>query len=486
MKLNNYLSLQTLITALHNKDISSVELMQFYLKRIEEYQELNVFISFDGDYALKQAQAADVLFQQNRAQLLTGIPIAHKDNFCTHHFKTTCASKMLAQYQSPFEATIVKKLAQAGAITVGKTNLDEFAMGSSNQTSYFGPVKNPWNPEYSPGGSSGGSAAAVSADLVVFATASDTGGSIRQPAAFCGVSGIKPTYGLVSRWGLTAYASSLDQAGIIGKSSEDLAIILGLMAGFDPLDSTSVNSSIPSYTATLKQSIKNKRIGLPKCFLNSPVKPETQEIIQSALTCFENAGAIIVELDLTSQPLWVPCYYVIACAEASSNLSRYDGIRFGYRADNTTSLQKLIIQSRTEGFGNEVKKRILLGTYVLSTENFETHYQQALKVRNLIQREFNTAFQKVDFIIGPTTPFSAPKLGEPKKCPTQNYLADVFTVAVNLAGLPAISIPGGFHEGMPMGLQLIGPQFSESLLLNVAYQYQQMTDWHLYTPKEGL
>lgn len=360
--------------------------------------------------------------------------------------------------------------------------MDEFAMGSTNENSYFGPVKNPWNPSCVPGGSSGGSAAAVAADLIAFATGSDTGGSIRQPAAFCGISGIKPTYGLVSRYGMVAYASSLDQGGPMARTAEDLACILSVMAGFDPRDSTSCQVSIPDYSSNLNQSLKGLRIGLPSCFFQPQVNPGIQQIIRQAARELETAGAIIVEIDLQLQSLWVPCYYLIACAEASSNLSRYDGLRFGYRSDKAASIGELISASRSEGFGIEVKRRILTGTYALSSGYFDAYYLKALKIRRLIQEELLEQFNKVDIVLGPTTPGPAFELGTNNSDPVQNYLADIFTVASNLAGIPAISIPAGQMNGLPVGMQLMAKHFNESLLLNVAHQFQQLTDWHQYRP----
>lgn len=472
-------SLHDLIQALNDKKISSVELTTHYFNRIASANELNTFISLDQEHALLAASEADLLLKNGHAKPLTGIPVAHKDIFCTKTMPTTCGSKMLEHFHSPYEATIVKRLADQGAIMLGKTNMDEFAMGSANENSYFGPVKNPWNHECTPGGSSGGSAASVAAHLVPFATGSDTGGSIRQPAAFCGISGIKPTYGLISRFGMVAYASSLDQAGPMAHSAEDLAIILQAMAGFDEHDSTSANMPIPNYSSDLNKPIKSIRIGLPRCFFHPEVAVDVQQAILTAVKLFEQAGAEIVEIDLALQPLWVPCYYVIACAEASSNLSRYDGIRFGHQTANATSLRDLITHSRSEGFGLEVKRRILTGTFVLSSGYFDDYYVQAQKIRRMIQNELLQAFTTVDIILGPTTPTTAFKLGETITDPTQRYLADVFTVAANLAGLPALSIPAGLSHGLPIGMQLMSKHFNESLLLNVAHSYQQATDWHL-------
>ena len=475
-------SLQWLSDALQNGQVSSTELTTHYLQRIANHQYLNAFISVDEAAALNAAALADQRIHRGEAHPLTGIPLAHKDLFCTSSQTTTCGSKMLAQFHSPYDATVVKKLEDAGAITLGKTNMDEFAMGSSNENSYFGPVKNPWHLNYVPGGSSGGSAAAVAADLVPYATGSDTGGSVRQPAAFCGISGLTPTYGLISRFGMVAYASSLDQAGPMARRAEDLALVLQVMAGFDERDSTSSAKDIPDYSASLNNSIKSKRIGLPSCFFHPEVAVDIQEAIHAAVKTFEEAGATIVELDLNLQALWVPCYYVIACAEASSNLSRFDGLRFGHRSHDAQTLEELIRQSRTEGFGLEVKRRILTGTHVLSSGFFDDYYVQAQKIRRLIQNELLQALSSVDVILGPTTPSTAFQIGEPITDPTQRYLADIFTVSANLTGLPALSIPAGFSKGLPIGMQLIGSHFSEASLLNMAHYYQQCTQWHLQSP----
>ncbi|KTC97960.1 Asp-tRNA(Asn)/Glu-tRNA(Gln) amidotransferase subunit GatA [Legionella erythra] len=472
-------SLRETVLALQQRQLSSVELVRHYLKAIEDNTALNAFITVDEEYALKQAALADEALKARQFGLLTGIPIAHKDIFCTRHLRTTCGSKMLENYRSPYNATVVSRLQQQGTVLIGKTNMDEFAMGSANENSYFGAVKNPWDLNRVPGGSSGGSAAAVAAGLVPLATGSDTGGSIRQPAAFCSISGLKPTYGLVSRYGMVAYASSLDQGGPMAQSADDLALMLQAMAGFDEKDSTSVQQMLPDYSANLDRPIKGLRIGLPRCFFNENVDLSIRETILAAVKTLCSHGAEVIELDLRHQPLWVPCYYVIACAEASSNLSRYDGIRFGYRSPKNSSLKELITSSRTEGFGAEVKRRILTGTYVLSSGYFDDYYLQALKIRRLIKDELLSALDTVDVIIGPTTPTTAFKLGEKVSDPVQNYLADVFTVAVNLAGLPAISIPAGFSQGLPVGMQIIGKHFAEAALLNVAHQFQQMTNWHL-------
>lgn len=473
------LSLKQCIQGLRQGEFSSLELTQFYFNRIHQQSELNAFISLNEEQALLDAQKADRLLQKGEASLLTGIPLALKDLFCTLGMKTTCASKMLADFQAPYEATIVERLRSQQAIIVGKTNMDEFAMGSANENSYFGPVKNPWDTTRVPGGSSGGSAAAVAAGMVPLAIGSDTGGSVRQPAAFCGLSGLKPTYGLVSRYGMVAFASSLDQAGIFTKSAEDLALVLPVVAGFDPKDSTSVQQKLPAYELSLTS--KAWRIGLPSCFLQQGLAPDILAAIQDAIKLFKDMGAEIVPLDLSLQDLWVPCYYVIACAEASSNLSRYDGVRYGHRSSRQSSLTEMITASRSEGFGSEVKRRILTGTHVLSAGYFDAYYLQAQKIRRLIQGELVRTLNSVDFMLGPTTPTTAFKLGE-KKSPVENYLGDVFTVAANLAGLPALSIPAGFSEGLPIGMQLIGKPFDEALLLSAAHAFQQHSDWHLARP----
>ncbi|AHE67283.1 Asp-tRNA(Asn)/Glu-tRNA(Gln) amidotransferase subunit GatA [Legionella oakridgensis] len=480
-------SIRELSHALHHKELSSVELTQHYLKRIELNHSLNSFIHINEQHAISAAEMADKLLHTGNAKPLTGIPLAHKDIFCTQIMPTTCGSKMLANFQSPYQATIVQRLAAQGTVLIGKTNMDEFAMGSANENSYFGVVKNPWNQECVPGGSSGGSAAAVAASLVPFATGSDTGGSIRQPAAFCGISGLKPTYGLLSRFGMVAFASSLDQAGPMARSAEDLAFILQVLAGHDEKDSTSINKPIPDYIHALDTPFKPCRIGLPSCFFQPEVDADIQQAIMNAVDVFKKAGCEIIEVDLSLQSLWVPCYYVIACAEASSNLSRYDGIRFGYRTPKADNLFELITRSRNEGFGLEVKRRILTGTYVLSSGYFDDYYVQAQKVRRMIQEELLEVLTQVEIILGPTTPTCAFKLGEKVADPTQRYLADVFTVAANLAGLPGLSIPAGFnHEGLPIGLQLMGTHFSETRLLSLAHFYQRNTDWHQARPKESI
>lgn len=477
-------SLKKLSQSLRSGQLSSVELAQYCIDKISANKDLNAFISLDEEHALLEAKQADQQLKRGQGKSLTGIPMALKDLYCTKRMKTTCGSKMLANFQAPYEATIVSKLKEGGAILLGKTNMDEFAMGSSNENSFFGAVKNPWDKDRVPGGSSGGSAAAVAAGTIPFAIGSDTGGSIRQPAAFCGISGIKPTYGLISRYGMVAYASSLDQAGPIARTAEDLALILQAMAGFDAKDSTSVETTIPDYQTEINKPMGKLRIGLPSCFFQPQVDQGIQNAMLAAVKLFEDLGAEIIEMDLSLQPLWVPCYYVIACAEASSNLSRYDGLRFGHRSNNASNLIELIKASRSEGFGTEVKRRILTGTHVLSAGYFDAYYLQAQKIRRMIQEELLTTLNSVDVILGPTTPTSAFKLGEKIADPIQNYLADVFTVAANLAGLPAISIPAGFDKGLPIGLQLMSKHFSESRLLNIAHHYQQHTNWHMASPNQ--
>lgn len=480
----HFQSMKELSQALQNKQVSAYEITQAFLNRITQYQHLNTYISIDEENALNSAKIADKLISQKQATPLTGIPIAHKDLFCTKSMFTTCGSKMLANFKAPYQATIVNKLESQSVVLLGKTNMDEFAMGSSNENSYFGAVRNPWGHHYVSGGSSGGSASAVAANLCAFATGSDTGGSVRQPAAFCGISGLKPTYGLLSRFGMVAYASSLDQAGLFARSVEDIAMILPAVAGFDELDSTSAQYELPAtFLQEVSKPIENLRIGLPKCFFHDEVESDIQQAVNQSIKIFESMGATIIELDLTMQPHWIPCYYVIACAEASSNLQRYDGIRYGHRSTKADSIQELITNSREEGFGREVKRRILIGTHVLSSGYYDDYYVKAQKVRRLIRDELKSVLNEVDVILGPTTPTGAFKLGEKISNPTQRYLADVFTVGANLAGLPAISIPAGFNsQNLPIGIQLISKHFSEVRLLQIAHHFQQMTNWHLQQP----
>lgn len=479
------LSIAKLRAGLDNLEFSSQELTQYYLKQIQKQQTLNAFISINEEQALLAAKNADLLIHAGKAHTLTGIPLAHKDNFCTLEIPTTCGSKMLERFVSPYQATIVERLAAEQTVMLGKTNMDEFAMGSTNETSYFGTVKNPWKLTCSPGGSSGGSAAAIAANMAPFATGSDTGGSIRQPASFCGVSGLKPTYGLVSRFGLVAFASSLDQAGPIAKSAEDLSLIMQTLAGFDEKDSTSIKSSPTLFTQKVLPTIKGMKIGLPSCFFHQRVEEPIQTAIKSALKVFEQAGAEIIPVDLSLQALWVPCYYIIACAEASSNLSRYDGVRFGYQSKNPSSFNELITQTRDEAFGIEVKRRILTGTYVLSEGYFDAYYKQAQKVRRMIRDELLQTLSGVDVLMGPTTPTCAFLLGNAPSNPSKRYQDDEFTVAANLSGIPALSIPAGFSpDGLPIGLQIMGKHFSDATLLQLGQFFQQATSWHKQTPKE--
>lgn len=469
---------------LNNKKISSVELTKMYLERIKKFDEkLNSFITITEQQALKAAQAADDLRATGKAGLLTGIPIAQKDIFCTDGVKTSCGSKMLDNFISPYDATVIKKFKAAGAVMLGKTNMDEFAMGSSNETSFYGPVRNPWNLDCVPGGSSGGSAAAVAARLAPGATGTDTGGSIRQPAALTGITGIKPTYGRVSRYGMIAFASSLDQGGPMTQTAEDAAIMLNAMAGFDEHDSTSVNESVPDYVSTLNDSIQGLRIGLPKEYFTGDLNPEVAKVIQAAIKEYEKLGATFHEISLPNTDLAGPAYYVIAPAECSSNLARFDGVRYGYRCNNPKDLEDLYKRSRSEGFGSEVKRRIMIGTYALSSGYYDAYYIKAQKIRHLISNDFIEAFKKVDVILCPTAPAPAFKLGEKTADPISMYLSDVYTIAVNLAGLPAISLPAGFVNQLPIGLQLIGPSFGEAKLLNVAHWYQKATDWHKQVPE---
>lgn len=476
-------TLAELAKDLASKKISSVELTQLYLDRIKKYDnKLNSFITVTEEKALQTARLADEQIAQGKIGPLTGIPIAHKDIFCTDGIKTSCGSKILDNFIAPYDANVVKNLKNAGTVLVGKTNMDEFAMGSSNETSFYGPVKNPWNLDYVPGGSSGGSAAAVAALLVPASTGTDTGGSIRQPAALTGITGLKPTYGRVSRYGMIAFASSLDQGGPFGKTVEDTAIMLQAMAGFDERDSTSVNEPVPNYAATLNDDISNIRIGLPKEYF-AGLNTEMAKIIQDAIKVYEKLGAKIVEIDLPNTGLAVPAYYVIAPAECSSNLARYDGVKYGYRCENPKDLQDMYKRTRSEGFGDEVKRRIMIGTYVLSSGYYDAYYLKAQRARRLICDDFKNAFNKVDVILSPTSPTPAFKIGERSTDPLSMYLSDIYTIAVNLAGLPGISMPTGFINNLPVGLQLIGNLFGEAKLLNIAHHYQLETDWHKRTPE---
>jgi len=464
-------------------EFSSVELTRSYLDRIQAAQPgLNAFITVTAEAALAEAAAADAARAAGKAGALTGVPLAHKDIFCTEGVLTTCGSKMLSNFVSPYDATVVSGLRRSGTVMLGKLNMDEFAMGSSNETSYFGPVRNPWNPAMVPGGSSGGSAAAVAARIVPAATATDTGGSIRQPAALCGVTGIKPTYGRVSRYGMIAFASSLDQAGLITVSAEDAALLLGPMSGFDPKDSTSVESPVPDYMRTLGDSLEGVTIGIVKEFFDKGLDAECESRIRDAMKVYEKLGAKFREVSCPNLPLSVPTYYVVAPAECSSNLARFDGVRFGYRCESPKNLTDLYMRSRGEGFGAEVKRRIMTGTYVLSAGYYDAYYLKAQRVRQLISADFARAFGEVDLLLGPTSPTPAFAIGAKCDDPITMYLNDIYTIGANLAGLPGMSLPCGFVGGLPVGLQLIGPHFSEARMLNAAHRYQLETDWHLQVP----
>jgi aspartyl-tRNA(Asn)/glutamyl-tRNA(Gln) amidotransferase subunit A len=477
-------SLSELSALLEAGEVSSVQLTEHFLARIKAHDpELNSFISVTETQALAAAAEADAQRSAGKAGPLTGIPIAHKDIFCTRGVKTSCGSKMLDNFASPYDATVVEKLQQAGVVMLGKTNMDEFAMGSSNETSFYGAVKNPWNTRAVPGGSSGGSAASVAARLAPAATGTDTGGSIRQPASFCGITGLKPTYGRVSRYGMIAFASSLDQAGPMAQSAEDCALLLNAMSGFDPRDSTSLEEDVPDYRAELDKPLAGLRIGLPKEYFGEGLSAEINAVVQTALQQYRDMGAEIIDISLPNTHLAVPVYYVVAPAECSSNLSRFDGVRFGHRCENPKDLEELYKRSRGEGFGEEVKRRIMVGTYALSAGYYDAYYIKAQKLRRMISNDFKQAFEKVDVIMGPAAPETAFNIGEKTDDPISMYLSDIYTIAVNLAGLPGMSVPAGFSNNMPVGLQIIANHFEESRLLNVAHQYQQQTDWHKQTPE---
>jgi aspartyl-tRNA(Asn)/glutamyl-tRNA(Gln) amidotransferase subunit A len=478
-------SLTELGAALAAKKVSSVELARLFLGRIGRLKDLNAFITVDEDGALARARHADALRADGRAGPLTGVPFAYKDIYCTRGLPTTCGSRMLENFVSPYDAHVVEQFTAAGAVALGKCNMDEFAMGSSNENSYFGPVCNPWDRKRVPGGSSGGSAAAVAARMVPAATGTDTGGSVRQPAAFSGVCGLRPTYGLVSRYGLIAFASSLDQAGPIARSAEDLALLMNVMAGHDARDSTSVDRPKEEYTKGLSLPLKGKRIGIPKEYFGGGLEPGVRKAVETAIAWFKSQGAHLVEVELPHTAVAVAAYYVIAPAEASSNLSRFDGVRYGHRAKAYGDLLDMYCRTRAEGFGDEVKGRILVGTYVLSHGYYDAYYLQAQKIRRLIARDFASAFEKCDVILGPTAPTTAFELGAKTEDPVQMYLGDVFTIPAALAGLPALSIPCGFDgRNLPVGLQLTGSHFSEGRLLGVAHAYQQASDWHRRVPTE--
>ena len=470
---------------LKSKKISSKELTEFYLNRIKKYDtKLNSFITLTEEAAINQAKKADQLIADGVATSLTGLPIAQKDIFCTLDIKTTCASKMLENFISPYNATTVAKFEEAGAVLLGKTNMDEFAMGSSNENSYFGPVKNPWDLARAPGGSSGGSAAAVAARLTPGATGTDTGGSIRQPAALCGITGLKPTYGRVSRYGMIAFASSLDQGGPMAQSAEDVGLLLNVMAGYDPKDSTSINREAPNYLEHINKPLKGLKIGLPKEYFQEGLNSDVEKITQESIKELTSLGVLFQEISLPHTEYATSAYYVLAPAECSSNLARYDGVRFGYRCENPKNLEDLYKRSRSEGFGEEVKRRIMIGTYVLSSGYYDAFYLKAQKIRRLIRDDFLKAFEQVDAIFTPVTPTTAFKLGEKTSNPIEMYLSDIYTIAVNLAGVPGLSLPIGFSQGLPVGGQLIGNYFAEAQLLNIAHQYQQVSNWHREIPDQ--
>jgi len=468
---------------LKNKEFSSKEITQHFLSRINDLDKYyNCFITVPEEQALAQAESADKKIATGNTSPLCGVPIAHKDIFCTDGVRTTCASKMLNNFVPPYNATVVQNYIDAGAVMLGKTNMDEFAMGSSNETSYYGPTRNPWAPSCVPGGSSGGSAASVAAGLASGATGTDTGGSIRQPASLCGITGLKPTYGRVSRWGMVAFASSLDQAGTMAKTAEDSALMLNVMASYDAKDSTCIDRPVEDYTSALNSSIDGLVIGVPKEYFSEGLASGTQDAVEAAIRTYESLGATIKSLSLPHTALAIPAYYVIAPAECSTNLSRFDGVRYGYRCDNPKNLEDLYTRSRSEGFGEEVKRRILVGTYALSAGYYDAYYRKAQQVRRLIKQDFVEAFKEVDVIVGPTSPSTAFELGAKGDDPVAMYLEDIYTISTNLAGLPGLSIPCGLVDNKPVGLQLIGNYFAEARLLNIAHQFQLSTDFHTMNP----
>jgi len=477
------LTLAEIARALNDKQFSAEELTRSLLDRIGQLDpQLNSFITVTEEQAIAQAQAADARRANGESGALLGAPIGHKDLFCTQGIRTSCGSKMLDNFQAPYDATVVERLAAAGAVSLGKLNMDEFAMGSANESSHYGAVKNPWDLNRVPGGSSGGSAAAVAARLLPAATGSDTGGSIRQPAALTNLTGLKPTYGRVSRWGMIAYASSLDQGGPLARTAEDCALMLGAMAGFDPKDSTSVDQPLDDYLAALSKPLSGLRIGLPKEYFGAGLDAKIADAVMAAVDTLKKLGATVKDISLPNMQHAIPSYYVIAPAEASSNLSRFDGVRFGYRCESPADLTDLYKRSRAEGFGDEVRRRIMVGTYALSAGYYDAYYLKAQRIRRLIKNDFVSAFEEVDVILGPTTPNLAWKLGEKNADPVSAYLEDIYTITANLAGIPGLSMPAGFIDGLPVGVQLLAPYFQESRLLNVAHQYQQVTDWHKQAP----
>ncbi len=477
-------TIASIISGLNSREFSSVEVTQYYLNRIQQLDGIyNCYITVNEEFALAQAKASDKQRASGNFPLFCGVPIAHKDIFCTKGIRTSCGSKMLDNFIPPYDATVVEKFYHSGAVVLGKTNMDEFAMGSSNETSFYGSVKNPWDTNTVPGGSSGGSAAAIASHLTPGATGTDTGGSIRQPAALCGITGLKPTYGRVSRWGMIAFASSLDQAGPMARTAEDCALMLNVMAGFDPKDSTSINKSVPDYTLDLSHTVEGLKIGVPKEYFQKGLNPETEKAILEALSQLEKQGASLVSIDLPHTNLAVPAYYVIAPAEASANLSRFDGVRYGHRCENPIDLRDMYMRSRAEGFGDEVKRRILVGTYCLSAGYYDAYYRKAQQVRRLIKQDFVSAFESVDVIMGPTSPTPAFEFGSKSNDPIAMYLEDIFTIATNLAGLPGMSVPCGFVDKKPVGLQIIGNYFEEARMLNVAHQFQCVTGWHQQIPE---
>ncbi|OBS08031.1 Asp-tRNA(Asn)/Glu-tRNA(Gln) amidotransferase subunit GatA [Acidihalobacter prosperus] len=476
-------TIAALSRALAAGEISSVELTRLYLDRIRQHRDgLNAVITVTEEQALAQAAEADARIAAGTAGPLTGIPLLHKDLFCTDGVRTSCGSRMLDNFVAPYDATVVERLRDAGMVMLGKANMDEFAMGSSNENSHYGPARNPWDTDRIPGGSSGGSAAAVAARLAPAATGTDTGGSIRQPASMCGVTGIKPTYGRVSRWGMVAFASSLDQAGPFAATAEDCALLLGAMAGFDPRDSTCIDRPVPDYAAGLDADLAGLRIGLPKEYFGEGLDTGVAAAIEAAVEVFRGLGAEVREVSLPNTHLAVPAYYVVAPAECSSNLSRFDGVRFGHRCENPKDLTDLYERSRGEGFGDEVKRRIMVGTYALSAGYYDAYYLKAQKVRRLISEDYRRAFESVDLILGPTSPSTAFRIGEKVDDPVSMYLSDIYTIAVNLAGLPGMSVPAGFADGLPVGLQIVGNYFEEGRMLNAAHRFQQATDWHTRIP----